>query len=78
MVDEMYVGQERITREEIHRRAVVAELPADEMAALDRLPEGEYAQDELSEALTQIAEPDATALSIEQHSTDVPKGSGGG
>jgi hypothetical protein len=65
-VDELYAGQERITREDVHRRAVAAELPADDMAAVDRLPEGEYAQDELSEALQLIAEPSSSALSIDE------------
>jgi hypothetical protein len=55
LVDEMYTGQERLSRDEIHRRAVAADLPVDQMDAVDRLPEGEYAQDELTEALTQLA-----------------------
>jgi hypothetical protein len=64
--DQLFVGQERISREDVYRRAVAAELPPAEMVALDRLPEGEYSQDELIEAIAQIAEPDSTANSIEE------------
>jgi len=70
LVDELYAAQERIDRDEIYRRAVAAELPSDDMAVLDRLPEGEYAEDELNEAIAQIAEPGASPLSIEQEPTD--------
>ena len=66
LVDELYAAQERIDRDEIHRRAVAAELPSDDMAVLDRLPEGEYAEDELTEALAQIAEPGASPLSVDE------------
>jgi hypothetical protein len=66
LVDDLYGAHERLPRDEIHRRAVAADLPADDMAVLDRLPEGEYAEDELTEALAQIAEPHATPLSIDE------------
>ncbi|WP_433825850.1 hypothetical protein ACQP2E_27545 [Actinoplanes sp. CA-015351] len=69
LVDELYAGQERIDRNEIYRRAVAAELPSDDMAVLDRLPEGEYAEDELNEAIAQIAEPGASPLSVDQEPT---------
>jgi hypothetical protein len=46
-----YHGQERLSRDEIHRAAVTAELPADQLSIVDGLPEGEYAQDEAAEAL---------------------------
>jgi hypothetical protein len=49
-----YHGQERLCRDEIHRAAVTAELPADQLAIVDGLPEGEYAQDEAAEALRQV------------------------
>jgi Family of unknown function (DUF6158)/Protein of unknown function (DUF2795) len=52
LLDEVYVGRERVTRDEIHRWAVSADLPADLIALLDALPEGEYAQEEVEEALT--------------------------
>jgi hypothetical protein len=70
LVDELYAGQERIDRDEIYRRAVAAELPSDDMAVLDRLPEGEYAEDELNEAIAQIAEPGASPLSVDEKPTD--------
>jgi len=66
LVDELYGAQERISREEIERRALASDLPADDMAVVDRLPEGEYSEDELTEALAQIAEPRATALSVDE------------
>ncbi len=70
LVDELYVAQERIDRDEIYRRAVAAELPSDDMAVLDRLPEGEYAEDELNEAIAQIATPGASPLSIDEEPSD--------
>jgi hypothetical protein len=51
ILDELYVGQERVTRDEIYRRVVSAGAPVEVVVALDSLPEGEYAQDEVSEAL---------------------------
>jgi hypothetical protein len=51
LLDEVYVSQERVSRDEIYRRAVAAELPGDVVTALAALPEGEYAQDEVEEAL---------------------------
>lgn len=51
LLDDIYAGRERVSRAEIQRRAVVAELPAGLMSRVDSLPEGEYAQDEASEAL---------------------------
>jgi hypothetical protein len=54
ILDEVYVGRERVSRDEIHRRAVAADAPADVLSALDALPEGEYAQDEVTEALGQL------------------------
>jgi len=53
-LDEVYVGQERLTPAELRRAAVVQELPAAAMALLDGLPEGEYTQDEAAEALRQV------------------------
>src|SRR3712207_5416166 len=60
LLDDLYVGTERISRDEIHRRAVAADVPAEVLAVLDALPEGEYAQDEVAEAIDQIAGPDET------------------
>jgi hypothetical protein len=70
LIDDLYVAQERIDRDEIYRRAVVAELPSDDLAVLDRLPEGEYAEDELNEAIAQIAKPGASPLSVDEEPTD--------
>ena len=70
LVDELYAGQERIDRDEIYRRAVATELPSDDMAVLDRLPEGEYAEDELNEAIALIAEPGASPLSVDEEPID--------
>ncbi|NJC68459.1 hypothetical protein HC031_01780 [Planosporangium thailandense] len=55
-LDHMYHGQERLSRDEIHRGAVTADLPADQLAVIDGLPEGEYTQDEAAEALRQVPE----------------------
>ena len=70
LVDELYIAQERIDRNEIYRRAVAADLPSEDMAVLDRLPEGEYSEDELNEAIALIAEPGASALSVDEEPID--------
>jgi Family of unknown function (DUF6158)/Protein of unknown function (DUF2795) len=54
LLDTVYTGNERITREEIRRHAVAAEAPANVVEAVDALPEGEYAYDEAGEALAQL------------------------
>jgi hypothetical protein len=51
LLEDIYLGTERLSRQEIHRRAVAAQLPADLMLRVDALPEGEYAIDEAAEAL---------------------------
>lgn len=53
----VFAGHERLTRDELRRRAVAAELPADVLARLEALPEGEYAEDEAAEALRTEEEP---------------------
>jgi hypothetical protein len=53
ILDEVYVGQERVTRDEIYRRAVMMDASVEVMDALNALPEGEYAQDEIAEAVRQ-------------------------
>jgi hypothetical protein len=50
-LDGMYIGHERVTRDEIQRRAVAAELPATLMTRIDALPEGEYTLDEAADVL---------------------------
>lgn len=71
LLAELYVVHERMTRDEIHRAAVAAELPAEEITLLESLPEGEYAEDEVGEALRQLAAPDPlpTAMSTPDHTT---------
>jgi hypothetical protein len=54
LLDGLYAKQERISRDEIHRRAVAAEVPPEALTILDGLPEGEYTQDEAGAALTQL------------------------
>jgi hypothetical protein len=51
LLGELFVGHERVTVKDIRRWAVAAELPAELRSRLDRLPEGEYAWDEVAEAL---------------------------
>jgi hypothetical protein len=51
LLDEVYAGQKRLSRAMLHRYAVAAEAPAEIVGALDGLPEGEYDQDEVAEAL---------------------------
>lgn len=50
-LDGLFFGHERLTRDEIQRRAVAEELPAETMTRIDALPEGEYALDEVYDAL---------------------------
>jgi len=57
ILDEVYVGEERVSRAEIHRRAVAELAPSALIGALDALPEGEYTHEELTEALSQMVEP---------------------
>jgi hypothetical protein len=47
----VYAGGDRLSRDEVLRRAVAADLPAEELTRMDGLPEGEYAEDEILEAL---------------------------
>ncbi|MDT4988816.1 MAG: hypothetical protein QOI74_2910 [Micromonosporaceae bacterium] len=58
ILDELYIGDERLSRDEIYRRAVAADVPTEMISWLDTLPEGEYAQDEAAEALAQIGAPE--------------------
>jgi hypothetical protein len=51
LLDDIYLGQERVTQAEIQRRAVAAELPADLLTRITAMPEGEYAVDEAAELL---------------------------
>jgi hypothetical protein len=51
LLDEVYFGLERVSQAEIYRRAVAAELPADVLARINAMPQGEYAIDEAAELL---------------------------
>ena len=53
-LDDVYVGQERLTSAELQRSAIAADLPASAMTRIDALPEGEYAQDEAAEAVRMV------------------------
>ncbi len=55
LLDEVFVGVERLSRAEIRRRATAADLPARTLLSLDALPEGEYARDEVSESVRLLA-----------------------
>lgn len=57
LLDEVYTGQERISQSELHRRAVAAGASSQAIDALTGLPEGEYAREEVEEALAQLAGP---------------------
>ena len=51
LLEDLYHGQERISRADIYRRAVAAELPAQLLTHLSALPEGTYAVDEVADLL---------------------------
>ncbi|MER7890751.1 hypothetical protein ABTX15_13090 [Micromonospora sp. NPDC094482] len=51
LLEDLYHGQERISQGNIYRRAVAAELPADWLARIAALPEGEYSVDEAADLL---------------------------
>jgi hypothetical protein len=54
VIAEAYTSHERLSREEIRRRAIAADLPSAELTRVDALPEGEYAEDEALEALDEV------------------------
>jgi hypothetical protein len=54
-LDELYVADERRSRDEIVRAATAADLPAVTLTGLDALPDGEYAYDEVVEAVQQMS-----------------------
>jgi hypothetical protein len=53
-LDEVFLGNERLSSFDLRRSAVAADLPATVLTRIDALPEGEYAQDEASEALREL------------------------
>jgi hypothetical protein len=56
LLEKLFAGHERLSRDEIHRHAVAADLPAEAVTVLDTLPEGEYAHDELLAVIPQWTE----------------------
>ena len=67
ILDEAFSAQERVTRDELYRRAVAVEAPSAVLSALDSLPEGEYAQDEVADALEE-----QTGAAVGVGSVDTP------
>ena len=49
LLDRVFFGEDRLSSDEIHRRVVALEPPADVLIAFDHLPEGEYSVDEVAE-----------------------------
>ena len=59
LLDQMFSGQERMSRDEMYARAVGADLTGPALTTLDLLPEGEYTEDEVLTALAELTqEPD--------------------
>jgi hypothetical protein len=56
LVDEVYYGQERKSRDEIYAHALAADLPGPELTMLDALPEGEYSADEVLAAIGELGQ----------------------
>jgi hypothetical protein len=55
LLDDIYVADERVTRDDIVRRATAVDLPALTLSQLDALPEGEYAREEVVESVRTMA-----------------------
>ncbi|WP_144124592.1 hypothetical protein [Catellatospora sichuanensis] len=51
LLDTLFIGEERLSVAELRRRAVAEDMPSDVLLSIDTLPEGEYAQDEVLDAL---------------------------
>jgi hypothetical protein len=49
LLDRVFVGEERLSSDEIHRRVVALDPPAEVLITFDNLPEGEYTVDEVAE-----------------------------
>ena len=49
LLDRVFFAEDRLSSDEIHRRVVALEPPADVLIAFDHLPEGEYSVDEVAE-----------------------------
>jgi Protein of unknown function (DUF2795) len=57
-LDDLFVSDERRSRDEIVRAATAADLPAVTLTALDALPDGEYALDEVAESVQVLSADD--------------------
>jgi len=53
-LDDIFGALERLSRRDIQRRAIAADLSPEALTRIDALPEGEYAQDEAAEALRAV------------------------
>ncbi|GAA2389719.1 hypothetical protein Cme02nite_75630 [Catellatospora methionotrophica] len=51
LLDTLFIGEERLSVAELRRRAVAEGMPPDVLQSVGTLPEGEYAQDEVLDAL---------------------------
>ncbi|MDG4821436.1 hypothetical protein O7635_06150 [Asanoa sp. WMMD1127] len=49
LLDRVFFGEDRLSSDEIHRRVLALEPPAEVLIAFDNLPEGEYSVDEVAE-----------------------------
>ncbi len=50
-LDALFIGEERLSVAEIRRRAVAGDMSSGVLLCIDTLPEGEYAQDEVLDAV---------------------------
>jgi len=60
LITELYAGVDRLTSDEVVRRAVAANVPAGVIVQLESVPEGEYSQDEFAEAVAVAADSEPT------------------
>jgi hypothetical protein len=51
LLNTVYASQFRVSRDELYRRAVALAAPADFIAGLDALPDGEYTPEEVAGTL---------------------------
>jgi Family of unknown function (DUF6158) len=66
VLTDLYAGVDRMTSDEVGRRAVAGNVPADVIAVLQAVPEGEYSLDEMLDALdAQAAAEESLGLGIE-------------
>jgi hypothetical protein len=66
VLTDLYAGVDRLTSDEIGRRAVAGNVPADVISILQSVPEGDYSLDEMLDALDeQAAAKESIGLGIE-------------